>query len=286
MIKSEASGSFGSAIESVAMSGVCRRNHRSILGSESRSLQVSRRRRCALDLSILIENSAIDMPVAIITGAASGIGLALCRHFSSEGWAVVLADVNVEEGTRVAEELGEQAFFHKTDVSDWDDVASLFKKTVERFGGVDYVAANAGVADFQSLYEKHDGAPEKPNLKTIDINLNGQIYCLWLAAHYFRRNKEPGGTVVFTSSNAGLYKFPTNPQYAASKHGVCISPPIHGFSLLIYFRSLASFDLSRPFSRRNIFESIVFVQPLCRPTWHLNRSSRQCPRSTSLPCPH
>jgi 15-hydroxyprostaglandin dehydrogenase (NAD) len=161
------------------------------------------------------------MPVAIITGAASGIGLALSRHFKEKNWAVVLADINVDEGNRLAHDLGEQAFFHKTDVSNWNDVASLFKKTIERFGRVDYVAANAGVADFQSLYERQQGEPEKPNLKTIDINLTGQIYCLWLSAHYFRLNKEPGGTIVFTSSNAGLYKFPTNPQYAAAKHGVC-----------------------------------------------------------------
>jgi len=160
------------------------------------------------------------MPVAIITGAASGIGLALSRHFSELGWAVALADVNITAGERAAQELGERAFFHKTDVSDWDDVATLFKETKERFGRVDYVAANAGVADLQSLYEKQAGEPKKPNLKTIDIDLNGQIYCLWLAAHYFRLNGEQGGTIVFTSSNAGLYKFPTNPQYAAAKHGV------------------------------------------------------------------
>jgi 15-hydroxyprostaglandin dehydrogenase (NAD) len=160
------------------------------------------------------------MPVAIITGAASGIGLALSRHFSEQGWAVALADVDVAGGTHAAQELGERAFFHCSDVSDWDSVAALFKETKERFGRVDYVAANAGVADLQSLYEKQEGDPKKPNLKTIDIDLTGQIYCLWLAAHYFRHNGDQGGTIVFTSSNAGLYKFPTNPQYAAAKHGV------------------------------------------------------------------
>lgn len=160
------------------------------------------------------------MSTAIVTGAASGIGLAVSRHLTDQGWNVVLADVDSAGGERVAKELGDRTFFHKTDVSNWDDVASLFKTTVEKFGAVDYVAANAGVGDFQSLYEKQEGEPQKPNLKTIDIDLNGQIYCLWLAAHYFRQNQGRGGTVVFTSSNAGLYKLPSNPQYAAAKHAV------------------------------------------------------------------
>jgi NAD(P)-dependent dehydrogenase (short-subunit alcohol dehydrogenase family) len=166
------------------------------------------------------------MPVAIITGAASGIGLALSRHFSEQGWQVALADVDVATGERAAQELGERAFFHKTDVSNWDDVATLFKETKRKFGRVDYVAANAGVADLQSLYEKQPGEPTKPNLKTIDIDLIGPIYCLWLAAHYFRMNGEQGGSIVITSSSAGLYKFPTNPQYAAAKHGVRTWKPL------------------------------------------------------------
>ncbi|KAK7217273.1 hypothetical protein V2G26_005276 [Clonostachys chloroleuca] len=135
------------------------------------------------------------MPVANITGAASGIGLALSRQFTEQGWNVTLADVDVLGGQRAAEELSDQTFFRKTDVSNWDDVASL-------------------------LYEKNDGEPQKPNLRTIDIGLNGQIYCLYLAAHYFRQNGWNGGTIVFTSSNAGLYKLPTNPQYAAARYGI------------------------------------------------------------------
>jgi NAD(P)-dependent dehydrogenase (short-subunit alcohol dehydrogenase family) len=63
---------------------------------------------------------------------------------------VTLADVDVLGGQRAAEELGDQAFFRRTDVSKWDDVASLYEKTVEKFGRIDYVAANPGVADFQS----------------------------------------------------------------------------------------------------------------------------------------
>jgi 15-hydroxyprostaglandin dehydrogenase (NAD) len=165
------------------------------------------------------------MPVALITGAASGIGLALTRHFHAQGWSIALADLNVTAGERLAQELGPRTFFLRTDVSVWEDLAALFKETKRRFGRLDYVAANAGVADMGSLYQRMEGEPQKPNLKTIDIDLNGQIFCLTLAIYYFRLNEKKGGTVVFTSSSAGLYKFPTNPQYCAAKYGVCLQTP-------------------------------------------------------------
>lgn len=169
------------------------------------------------------------MPVAIVTGGASGIGLALVKHLLSNGWKVTIADMNATAGTKIASELGSSAYFHETDVSSWDSQASLFRTTFEKFKSIDFVAANAGIDDRQSLYEDvyemvgDTQVPVKPNLKTLEVDLNGPIYGLWLAIFYFRRN--PGGKkgkVVITSSNAGLYPFPTNPQYAACKHGVCI----------------------------------------------------------------
>ncbi|KAK7206468.1 hypothetical protein BZA70DRAFT_287946 [Myxozyma melibiosi] len=167
------------------------------------------------------------MPVAIVTGAASGIGLALTKHFLEAGWKVTMADMNVEAGTKLAAELGPSAFFKKADVSSWDDQAALFRETFEKFGSIDYVAANAGIDDrqllYEDVYETVDGVqvPVKPNLKTIEVDLNGPIYSLWLAVFYFRRNPAgKKGKVVITASNAGLYPFPTNPQYASCKHAI------------------------------------------------------------------
>ena len=161
------------------------------------------------------------MPTAIVTGAASGIGLALTRHLLAQNWSVTLADVNEAQGKSLASELGPQALFVKTDVSSWEDQAALFKAAKAKFGRIDFVAANAGIDDKQSLYERIEGEPVKPNLKTIDVDLVGPIYSLWLAAHYFRQNPNgEGGKVVITSSNVGLYPFPTNPQYCTAKHGV------------------------------------------------------------------
>jgi 15-hydroxyprostaglandin dehydrogenase (NAD) len=83
------------------------------------------------------------------------------------------------------------------------------------------VAANAGIDDTQDLYIPSDGVT-KPNLKTIEVDLFGPIYASYLALHYFRTNEpNTGGKVVITSSTAGLYGCPPQPQYGTAKFG-CI----------------------------------------------------------------
>lgn len=83
------------------------------------------------------------------------------------------------------------------------------------------VAANAGIDDTQDLYVPSDGVT-KPNLKTIEVDLLGPTYAAYLALHYFRTNEpNTGGKVVITSSTAGLYGCPPQPQYGTAKFG-CI----------------------------------------------------------------
>ena len=83
------------------------------------------------------------------------------------------------------------------------------------------VAANAGIDDTQNLYVPSDGIT-KPNLKTVEVDLLGPIYATYLALHYFRTNEpNTGGKVVITSSTAGLYGCPPQPQYGTAKFG-CI----------------------------------------------------------------
>ncbi|MHA6796938.1 SDR family NAD(P)-dependent oxidoreductase [Pseudonocardia bannensis] len=80
---------------------------------------------------------------ALVTGGASGIGRATVARLRDEGWQVLLADLNAENGKRAADELG--ATFVRTDVSDEDDVAAAVAATVEAFGRLDCVVNNAGV---------------------------------------------------------------------------------------------------------------------------------------------
>ena len=148
-------------------------------------------------------------PVAIVTGAASGIGLAVTQHLLSKNYCVVLADVNAKEGESVAASLGPDARFIHTDVSSYASQAVLFSAAFAWCGRLDFAALNAGIDDCESLYQTQeeldaDGVPKPLNLKTIDVDLSAVIQGLWLFKHYARKNERPGGKVVITASAAGL----------------------------------------------------------------------------------
>ena len=135
-----------------------------------------------------------------------------------------MADVNQQTGEQLASELGPSVIFHKTDVSDWDQLAALFKKTWTMWGQIDFYAANAGIDDRESLYGattlEGSDEPVKPDLATIEVDFVSVIYSMRLAIHYFRKNAVKGGKIVVTSSSGGLYPVPFIPQYSACKHGV------------------------------------------------------------------
>src|SRR5438067_1953361 len=90
----------------------------------------------------------LDNQVAFITGAASGIGAGTARRFAQEGAHVVLADVQAEAGERIRDEitaLGRQALYVECDVSDAESVERAIDATIEQFGRLDIVFANAGI---------------------------------------------------------------------------------------------------------------------------------------------
>jgi hypothetical protein len=76
----------------------------------------------------------MSKPVAIITGGASGIGLALTKHLLTKGYHVVMADVNTKAGTQLSAELGPNTLFHRTDVSSYAEQVELFKSAIS-WGG-------------------------------------------------------------------------------------------------------------------------------------------------------
>ncbi|KAK4240724.1 hypothetical protein C8A03DRAFT_41741 [Achaetomium macrosporum] len=169
----------------------------------------------------------------VVTGGASGIGLAITRHFASEGHRVAILDLNAASGPGVAASVAREfpqsaVSFHQCNVSSWDEQAAAFGRVFREHGGrLDVVVANAGVSEqgattLVRLDEKEEPSP--PKMTTVEVNLVGAIYSVNLAVHYM--NKKPKtegasrGSIICTASNAGLYPFPIAPLYATSKFGV------------------------------------------------------------------
>jgi hypothetical protein len=119
------------------------------------------------------------------TGGASGIGLALVQFFASHGCNVALLDISLEPATHVQSLLSSlrQQFpsvkfiFQKCDVSSWDEQAEAFGKVYKEVGSIDVVCANAGIVEAGKFLGVEEGEPKRPNLKTLDIDLNGTLYC-------------------------------------------------------------------------------------------------------------
>ncbi|MFD2629654.1 SDR family NAD(P)-dependent oxidoreductase [Oceanobacillus kapialis] len=155
--------------------------------------------------------------VAIITGGASGIGAATAHLFVSEGAKVVLVDLNEEKGKTLEKEFKDQnaeALFVKANITSEDDVANVFKETIDAFGKVDIVFNNAGIGRVQSSHDLEYS--EWRN--TVNVDLDG----VFLVAREAIREmlKAEGGTIVNTASMYGWIGAPGNAAYNAAKGGV------------------------------------------------------------------
>ena len=156
--------------------------------------------------------------VALVTGAASGMGLATAQAFAEAGASVVLADVN-ENALRAATNglttAGHTALGVTCDVSDEDDVAALVARTVASLGRLDMAFNNAGI-----MIPPSDAADEAiDNFDRVNaINLRGVWACM---KHELRQMRKQGsGAIVNCSSLGGLVGLPGRASYHASKHGV------------------------------------------------------------------
>jgi NAD(P)-dependent dehydrogenase (short-subunit alcohol dehydrogenase family) len=162
--------------------------------------------------------------IAVVTGAASGLGRAIALRFADEGAQVVVADVRREprEGGETSEELlGDRGLFVQADVSRWDDVDRLVTTAVERYGRLDVMVNNAGIS----------GAHSKPLLETEEadwdaimaVNLRGVFLCCKRAVAQMLEQEPIGevrGRVINISSQHGMIGPPGHVAYAASKGGV------------------------------------------------------------------
>ena len=151
--------------------------------------------------------------VALITGAASGIGAEAARQLERRGFRLALLDVDGEAVARVAGEVGAQAEGIRADVSIPSELKQAVQRTVERFGGIDAVVVNAGIQRVAPIATIEPGDFER----IIQVNLVGAWHTVraTLSEVVSRR-----GYFLFVSSLAGLLPPPLNAPYAASKAGM------------------------------------------------------------------
>lgn len=155
----------------------------------------------------------LEDKVAVITGGAGGLGSATARALASAGARIVVADVDEEGGEAIAHEV--DGAFVRCDVADPADNRAMFDFAAERFGGVDLVHLNAGVASGIGLGEDFDVERYR---RLMGINLDGVVLGTHEALRALRARG--GGAIVATASLAGLVAVPFDPLYAANKHAV------------------------------------------------------------------
>jgi len=158
--------------------------------------------------------------VVIVTGASAGIGEALALQLANQGAKVVIAARRAERLEEVAAEcrsLGGEVLAVPTNVSDEAQCKALIEKAVEKFGRLDLLVNNAGLAA-SALFD------EFPNLglfkHTVDVNFYGVVYCTYYALPFLKQTK---GRIVAISSLGGKAALPYNTPYCASKYA------LHGF---------------------------------------------------------
>lgn len=150
--------------------------------------------------------------VAIVTGAAQGLGAALAKRLADEGSKVVVADLNIDSATKVAAELPD-AMAVKVDVTDEQDVDNMVKQIVERYGKLDLLVSNAGIVISGDVVE-FDPARWR---KVIDVNLAGYFLCARAAARAMI--PQGSGSIIQINSKSGKLGSYKNSAYAASKFG-------------------------------------------------------------------
>ncbi len=157
--------------------------------------------------------------VTIVTGAAQGFGKGIAEELYAEGATIIVADMNKELAETVAAEMGERACAIAVNVSDEESVASLIGETVERFGGLDIMVANAGVVRSGPIANF-----EKKDFEFVTaINYTGLFLCAKYAAIIMQAQHEadPDASydIIAMSSKSGLEGSNKNFAYAGSKFG-------------------------------------------------------------------
>ncbi len=166
----------------------------------------------------MIPHYSFEGQVALVTGAASGLGLATATAFAQAAAAVVLADGNenaLQDSTDTLRAAGHQVLAVTCDVSDERQAAALVGRTIETFGRLDMAYNNAGIlGPMCAMSEESEAGFDE----VIAVNLRGIWACM--KHELLHMQKQGSGAIVNCSSLGGLVGLPGRAAYHASKHGV------------------------------------------------------------------
>jgi NAD(P)-dependent dehydrogenase (short-subunit alcohol dehydrogenase family) len=157
----------------------------------------------------------LDGKVAVITGAASGIGAGTARMFVAEGAKVVVADLQIDAGNALVAELGDAARFAQCDVTSEEQVAAAVDLAVSEFGRLDVMFNNAGIVGAVGRISE---MPVEAWDNSMAINLRGVFLGIKHAARVML--EQNSGVIINTSSTAGILGGLGPHAYTAAKHGV------------------------------------------------------------------
>jgi NAD(P)-dependent dehydrogenase (short-subunit alcohol dehydrogenase family) len=168
-------------------------------------------------------NGRLSGKVAVVTGGASGIGLATVRRFIAHGAQVMIGDIEGDRAAEVATELGQAVASRRCDVSAESDVEALFEETQNRFGGVHIAFANAGIGSFAPVVDA-----EVPDwMRVLEVNLVGPLLTIKHAA----RRMDKGGSIVLTASLNAVQPAIGMSAYCCSKAGLAMLAQVAALEL-------------------------------------------------------
>lgn len=174
--------------------------------------------------------SNIRNKTVLITGGSSGIGLATAILVASLDSSNRIAIVDRQPPPSSLNLPSSRLFFGKCDVTNWKEQRSAFEGAVAKFGRLDAVFVNAGIAEYKDQFFTDnldaDGKLAEPDRRVLDIDINAATDTVKLAIFYLRKNgKTAGGSIVMTASLAGYLASAGAPNYSAAKHGMYLPAP-------------------------------------------------------------